>query len=56
MSLDANTGVAAKTGGFSLSAMLRSPLALPLAGLIVVSILMGLASDNFFSLNNIMNV
>ncbi|WP_425645076.1 ABC transporter permease [Agrobacterium leguminum] len=56
MSLDANTGTAAKTGGFSLSAMLRSPLALPLAGLIVVSILMGLANDNFFSLNNIMNV
>ncbi|MGV1987808.1 ABC transporter permease [Agrobacterium sp. 22-221-1] len=56
MSLDVNTGIAAKTGGFSLSAMLRSPLALPLAGLIVVSILMGLASDNFFSLNNIMNV
>ncbi|UXT20646.1 ribose ABC transporter permease [Agrobacterium tumefaciens] len=56
MSLDANTGVAAKTGGFSLGAMLRSPLALPLAGLIVVSILMGLASDNFFSVNNIMNV
>ncbi|MGQ3164851.1 MAG: ribose ABC transporter permease, partial [Agrobacterium sp.] len=54
MSLDANTGTAAKTGGFSLSAMLRSPLALPLAGLIVVSILMGLASDNFFSVNNIM--
>ncbi|CVI62863.1 MULTISPECIES: ABC transporter permease [Agrobacterium] len=56
MSLDANTGTAAKTGGFSLGAMLRSPLALPLAGLIVVSILMGLASDNFFSVNNIMNV
>ena len=56
MSLDANTGVAAKTGGFKLSALLHSPLALPLAGLIVVSILMGLASDNFFSVNNIMNV
>ncbi|MDR6101543.1 ribose transport system permease protein [Agrobacterium larrymoorei] len=56
MSLDANTGVAAKTGGFKLSGLLHSPLALPLAGLIVVSILMGLASDNFFSLNNIMNV
>ncbi|MGG2478936.1 ABC transporter permease [Rhizobium sp. BR5] len=56
MSLDANTGVAAKTGGFSLGSVLRSPLALPLAGLIVVSILMGLASDNFFSVNNIMNV
>ncbi|KRA05816.1 ribose ABC transporter permease [Rhizobium sp. Root564] len=56
MSLDANTGVAAKTGGFKLSGQLHSPLALPLAGLIVVSILMGLASDNFFSVNNIMNV
>lgn len=56
MSLDANTGVAAKTGGFKLSSLLHSPLALPLAGLIVVSILMGLASDNFFSVNNIMNV
>ncbi|WP_113326439.1 ABC transporter permease [Agrobacterium cavarae] len=56
MSLDANTGVAAKTGGFKLSGLLYSPLALPLAGLIVVSILMGLASDNFFSVNNIMNV
>lgn len=56
MSLDANTGVAEKTGGFKLSGLLHSPLALPLAGLIVVSILMGLASDNFFSVNNIMNV
>jgi len=56
MSLDANTGVAAKTGGFKLSGLLHSPLALPLAGLVVVSILMGLASDNFFSVNNIMNV
>lgn len=56
MSLDANTGVAAKTGGFKLSGLLHSPLALPLAGLIVVSILMGLASDNFFGVNNIMNV
>ncbi|WP_323571721.1 MULTISPECIES: ribose ABC transporter permease [unclassified Rhizobium] len=56
MSLDANTGIAEKTSGFGLGSMLRSPLALPLAGLIVVSILMGLASDNFFSVNNIMNV
>ncbi|MDZ7926562.1 MAG: ribose ABC transporter permease [Agrobacterium sp.] len=56
MSLDANTGTAEKTSGFSLGSVLRSPLALPLAGLIVVSILMGLASDNFFSVNNIMNV
>ena len=56
MSLDANTGIAEKTSGFGLGSMLLSPLALPLAGLIVVSILMGLASDNFFSVNNIMNV
>ena len=36
--------------------VIHSPLALPLAGLIVVSILMGFASDNFFSISNIMNV
>jgi ribose transport system permease protein len=36
--------------------VLDSPLALPLAGLIFVSILMGFASDNFFSLSNILNV
>lgn len=36
--------------------VIRSPLALPLAGLIVVSILMGFASDNFFSVSNILNV
>ncbi|WP_369908089.1 ABC transporter permease [Tropicimonas sp. IMCC34043] len=36
--------------------MLRSPLVLPLAGLIVVSLLMGLASENFFSFDNIFNV
>jgi len=56
MSHDANTGAAGKTGGFSFGRLLHSPLALPLIGLIVVSILMGLASDNFFSLNNILNV
>ncbi|KGJ11747.1 ribose ABC transporter permease [Paracoccus versutus] len=56
MSHDANTGSAGKTGGFSLGRLLHSPLALPLIGLITVSVLMGLASDNFFSLNNIMNV
>ncbi|NTF44122.1 ABC transporter permease [Rhizobium rhizogenes] len=35
---------------------LHSPLALPLAGLVVVSILMGFASDSFFSVSNILNV
>ncbi|QCJ00375.1 ABC transporter permease [Agrobacterium larrymoorei] len=56
MSLDTNTATTGKAAGFSFGRLLHSPLALPLAGLIVVSILMGLASDNFFSLNNIMNV
>ncbi|MDF3608317.1 ribose ABC transporter permease [Paracoccus sp. DMF-8] len=55
MSHDANTGATGKTG-LSLGRLLHSPLALPLIGLIVVSCLMGLASDNFFSVNNIMNV
>lgn len=36
--------------------ILHSPLALPLIGLIVVSVLMGFASDNFFSVSNIFNV
>nr|WP_277750082.1 ribose ABC transporter permease [Falsirhodobacter deserti] len=36
--------------------MIHSPLALPLIGLIVVSVLMGFASDNFFSVSNIFNV
>lgn len=40
----------------ALQSALRSPLALPLAGLIVVSILMGFASDSFFSVSNILNV
>ncbi|WHA43439.1 ABC transporter permease [Agrobacterium larrymoorei] len=56
MSLDTNTATTGKAAGLSFGRLLHSPLALPLAGLIVVSILMGLASDNFFSLNNIMNV
>jgi len=34
----------------------QSPLVLPLVGLIVVSILMGFASENFFSASNILNV
>jgi ribose transport system permease protein len=54
MSLDANT---AATGRFNgVGRFLHSPLTLPLVGLIVVSCLMGLASDNFFSLGNILNV
>ncbi|WP_312794017.1 ABC transporter permease [Tianweitania sp.] len=36
--------------------LFASPLALPLIGLIVVSVLMGLASDNFFSVSNLLNV
>ncbi|WP_353142686.1 ribose ABC transporter permease [Paracoccus sp. (in: a-proteobacteria)] len=56
MSHDTDTGAAGKNGGLNLGRLLHSPLALPLIGLIVVSVLMGLASDNFFSLNNIMNV
>ncbi|WP_128255425.1 ABC transporter permease subunit [Falsirhodobacter deserti] len=42
--------------GFDLRRMIHSPLALPLIGLIVVSVLMGFASDNFFSVSNIFNV
>lgn len=56
MSNDANLATVEKKSGFSLSHLLHSPLILPLAGLIVVSILMGLASDNFFSVSNILNV
>ncbi len=40
----------------SIRQWIHSPLALPLAGLIVVSCLMGLASDNFFSVGNLFNV
>ncbi len=45
---------ASRTPGWRLA--LSSPLVLPLAGLIVVSVLMGFASDNFFSVSNILNV
>jgi len=41
---------------FDIRRLLHSPLALPLIGLIVVSVLMGFASDNFFSVSNIFNV
>ena len=59
MSHDAkSTGAvgASRPGGFSLSWVLHSPLALPLIGLVVVSALMGFASESFFSVSNIMNV
>lgn len=47
----------AKAASFStLKSALHSPLALPLAGLVVVSVLMGFASDSFFSVSNILNV
>ncbi|MGV0877273.1 ribose ABC transporter permease [Martelella sp. FLE1502] len=59
MSHDANANSAEaddKATERNWSALLHSPLVLPLAGLIVVSILMGIASDNFFSVSNIFNV
>lgn len=57
MSHNANAADADKSGGgVSLRWLLHSPLALPLIGLIVVSVLMGFASENFFSVSNIMNV
>lgn len=40
----------------ALKSIAQSPLALPLVGLVVVSILMGFASDSFFSVSNILNV
>ncbi|WP_172330063.1 ABC transporter permease [Mangrovicoccus sp. HB161399] len=59
MSPDTNAG-SAGTGfpGRKLNpgALLHSPLALPLIGLVVVSVLMGIASENFFSVSNIFNV
>lgn len=55
MSHNANAAEQGK-GGASLRWLLHSPLALPLIGLIVVSVLMGFASENFFSVSNIMNV
>ncbi|MGV0816389.1 ABC transporter permease [Martelella sp. AMO21009] len=59
MSHDANANAAEaddKANERNWGALLHSPLLLPLAGLIVVSILMGIASDNFFSVSNIFNV
>ncbi|MBT9385042.1 ribose ABC transporter permease [Pseudooceanicola sp. CBS1P-1] len=57
MSHDANTVPSqSRSTGFSVAGLLKSPLALPLIGLIVVSVLMGFASDNFFSVNNLLNV
>lgn len=58
MSHDTHTAASegATRGGVSFRWLLQSPLALPLLGLIVVSVLMGFASANFFSVSNIMNV
>lgn len=59
MSHDANAGAAGtqvRSGGIGWGWLLHSPLLLPLAGLIVVSTLMAFASDNFFSVSNILNV
>ena len=57
MSHEANAMSSKKGGGgLSFDWFLRSPLALPLVGLIVVSTLMAFASDNFFSVPNILNV
>ncbi|WP_102222651.1 ABC transporter permease [Acidimangrovimonas sediminis] len=63
MSHEANDAAAVKRSGgsglsgrVSLSWLIHSPLALPLAGLIAVSVLMGIASDNFFTVSNIFNV
>ncbi|AYD03773.1 ribose ABC transporter permease [Neorhizobium sp. NCHU2750] len=54
---EAITGAGAETSATPIwKSIIHSPLALPLAGLIVVSILMGFASDNFFSVSNILNV
>ena len=58
MSHDANIGAPAKVRArqSALDWLFHSPLALPLVGLIVVSVLMAFASDNFFTVNNILNV
>jgi ribose transport system permease protein len=59
MPLDAGTVTdsRAKVAAISiLKSAIHSPLALPLAGLVVVSLLMGFASDSFFSVSNILNV
>lgn len=54
MSHDAD--IATSRRGRTLEWLLHSPLALPLVGLVVVCVLMGFASDNFFTLANILNV
>jgi len=57
MSHDANIETASRRRGrLALDWLFHSPLALPLVGLIVVSVLMAFASDNFFTVNNILNV
>ncbi|MFC0201136.1 ABC transporter permease [Paracoccus rhizosphaerae] len=58
MSHDANLDAASAGRGrrAALDWLFHSPLALPLVGLIVVSVLMGFASDNFFTIDNLLNV
>jgi len=55
MSLDA-TDTVREDRMAGIGRLFRSQLTLPLVGLIVVSCLMGLASDNFFTVSNIFNV
>ncbi|GAA4229698.1 ribose transport system permease protein [Sagittula marina] len=56
MSHDATTQSSSSALQAVTARLKHSPLLLPLAGLIVVSIAMAFASDNFFSLDNIVNV
>jgi ribose transport system permease protein len=55
MSHEAAAGEATSPGR-NFARLLQSPLTLPLVGLVVVSVLMALASPNFFSLDNLLNV
>lgn len=52
----ASPAAPSRSVGSVFRSLFASPLALPLIGLIVVSVLMGLASDNFFSVSNLLNV
>lgn len=56
MSHDATTQQTSSPLKAFVSSIRHSPLLLPLVGLAVVSVAMGFASDNFFSVDNIVNV
>ncbi|WP_337994695.1 ABC transporter permease [Roseinatronobacter alkalisoli] len=56
MSHDSTIDAKGRRRRAALDWLFHSPLALPLVGLIVVSVLMSFASDNFFTVNNILNV